>query len=99
MEYIEKIESEYELANYYRNDNSDFVGKGGLLWAIWLRGKSQLNRIIHAKAIVRVKAARLSESEKRKWRNVYRKLSELEKTEIAKRDLKMRYSGFKIVKV
>ena len=94
MEYIEKIESEYELANYYRNDNSDFVGK-----AIWLRGKSQLNRIIHAKAIVRVKAARLSESEKRKWRNVYRKLSELEKTEIAKRDLKMRYSGFKIVRV
>lgn len=99
MEYIEKIESEYELANYYRNDNSGFIEKGGLLWAIWLRGKSQLNRIIHAKAIVRVKAARLSESEKRKWRNVYRKLSELEKTEIAKRDLKMRYSGFKIVRV
>ena len=54
MEYIEKIESEYELANYYRNDDSDFVRKGGLLWAIWLRGKSQLNRIIHAKSIVRV---------------------------------------------
>ena len=99
MEYIEKIESEYELANYYRNDNSDFVGKGGLLWAIWLRGKSQLNRIIHAKSIVRVKAERLSESEKPKWRNVYRKLSELEKTEIAKLDLKMRYSSFKIVRV
>ena len=99
MEYIEKIESEYELANYYRNDNSDFIEKGGLLWAIWLRGKSQLNRIIHAKAIVRVKSARLPEIERRKWRSVYRKLSELEKTEIAKRDLKMRYSGFKIVKV
>ena len=99
MEYIEKIESEYELANYYRNDDSDFVRKGGLLWAIWLRGKSQLNRIIHAKSIVRVKAERLSESEKRKWRNVYRKLSELENAEIEKRALKMRYSGFKIGKV
>lgn len=99
MEYIEKIESEYELAEYYRNDNSDFVGKGGLLWAIWLRGKSQLNRIIHAKAILRVKAARLPEIERRKWRNVYQKLSKLEKTEIEKRALKMRYSGFKIGKV
>lgn len=99
MEYIEKIESEYELANYYRNDNSDFVGKGGLLWAMWLRKKCLLNRIIHAKAIVRVKAARIPEIEKPKWRNVYRKLSELENAEIEKRALKMRYSGFKIVRV
>ena len=99
MEYIEKIESEYELANYYRNDNCGFSGNGGLFWAMWLRGKSQLNRIIHAKAIVRVKAARLPEIERRKWRNVYRKLSELENSEIEKRALKMRYSGFKIGKI
>lgn len=99
MEYIEKIESEYELANYYRNNNCDFGGNGGLFWAMWLRKKCLLNRIIHAKAIVRVKAARLSKIERRKWRSVYRKLSELEKTEIAKRDLKMRYSVFKIVNV
>lgn len=99
MEYIEKIESEYELANYYRNNNCDFGGNGGLFWAMWLRKKCLLNRIIHAKAIVRVKAARLSEIERRKWRNVYQKLSKLEKTEIEKRALKMRYSGFKIEKV